>query len=207
VIETAIRGAALDARIAFDDMSTTSNSSDAALLAVRLLSGVGTRLAHSTLVASQAERARCLLDGEWRRVIVDAAWLHDIGYSAQVDRTGFHALDAARWLRDRGWATTICRLVAWHTESEVEGALRGLGEKLVVEFEPPPTMAAAALTWADLTSSPVGEPCTPEERIADILRRYLPGSIVHRAITVATPRLREATEQIDSRLALNAETT
>ena len=188
-------------------MSTTRNKSDAALLADQLLSGVGTRLAHSAMVASQAERACCLLDGEWRRVIVDAAWLHDVGYSLRVNRTGFHALDAARWLRDRGWKTAICRLVAWHTESDVEGGLRGLGEELAAEFEPPPTIAAAALTWADLTSSPSGEPCTPDDRITDILRRYPPDSIVHRAITIATPRLRSVSEEIDARLVLHAETT
>jgi hypothetical protein len=85
--------------------------------------------------------------------------------------------------------------------------LRGMGDELVAEFEPPPTMAAAALTWADLTSSPAGEQCTPEERIAEILRRYPADSIVHRAITTATPKLRTAAEEIDSRLALDAETT
>ena len=182
----------------------TSNNPDAALLADRLLGEVGTRLAHSARVAGQVERVRDLLDGEWRSVIADAAWLHDIGYGPGVKRTGFHALDAARWLRDHGWPTATCRLVAWHTEAEVEGALRGLGEDLAAEFEPPQGLAAAVLTWADLTSSPAGELCTAVDRIADILRRYPPDSIVHRAIADATPRLREAAEEIDSRLALRA---
>ena len=197
----------MNALFALDDRGTTSNNSDAVLLADRLLSGVGTRLAHSARVAAQVERVRYLLDGEWRSVIVDAAWLHDIGYSPQVKRTGFHALDAARWLRAGGWPTATCRLVAWHTESEGEGALRGLGAELVAAFEPPPTLAAAALTWADLTSSPAGELCTPAARIADILRRYPPDSIVHRAIADATPRLCEVADEIESRLALNGEIT
>src|SRR5438067_13894674 len=92
---------------------------------------------------AKVERVRDLLDGEWRSAIVDAAWLHDIGYSPRVQPTGFHALDAARWLRARGWPTATCRLVAWHTEAEVEGAVRGLGEDLAAEFEPPPALAAA----------------------------------------------------------------
>jgi hypothetical protein len=197
----------LNALNALNEMTTTSNDSDAALLADRLLGGVGTRLAHSARVAGQVERVRDLLDGEWRSAIVDAAWLHDIGYSPRVQRTGFHALDAARWLRARGWPTATCRLVAWHTEAEVEGAVRGLGEDLAAEFEPPPALAAAGLAWADLTSSPAGELCTAADRIADILWRYPPDSIMHRAIADATPRLREAAEEIDSRLALRAEIT
>jgi hypothetical protein len=197
----------LKALIVLDETTTTSKNSDAALLADQLLSGVPARLAHSARVAGQVERVRDLLDGHWRSVIVDAAWLHDIGYSPRVKRTGFHPLDAARWLRDRGWPTTTCRLVAWHTEAEVEGALRGLGDDLAGEFEPLPRLAAAALTWADLTSSPAGELCTAADRIAGILRRYPPDSIVHRAIASATRRLREAAEEIDSRLALRAEST
>jgi hypothetical protein len=195
----------LNALMALDDAIPNSNNLDAALLADRLLSGVGTRLAHSAKVALQAERVRSLLESEWRSVIVDAAWLHDIGYSPRVKRTGFHTLDAARWLRDHGWATTICRLVAWHSEAEVEGALRGLSDDLAAEFEPAPTLAAAALTWADLTSSPAGELCTVADRVADILRRYPPDSIVHRAIADATPRLREAAEEIGALLAVRAE--
>jgi len=187
------------------DTSTISDYSDAALLADQLLRGVGTRLAHSARVAAQVERARYLLGGEWRSVIVDAAWLHDIGYSPRVKRNGFHALDAALWLREGGWPMPICQLVAWHTESEVEGALRGLGDELVAAFERPPTLAATALTWADLTSSPSGEVCTADDRIAEILRRYPPDSIVHRAIADAAPKLRETVDEINSRLALKAE--
>jgi hypothetical protein len=82
-----------------------------------------------------------------------------------------------------------------------------LGDELVAAFEPPPTLAAAALTWADLTSSPAGELCTADDRIADILRRYPADSIVHRAIADATPRLREAADEINLRLALKAEVT
>jgi hypothetical protein len=182
--------------------TTPIHESAAVLLADRLLRGVGARLAHSAMVVRQVERVCGFLEPPWRSAIVDAAWLHDVGYSRQIAHTGFHPLDAARWLRERDWPMQTCRLVAWHTAAQVEAALRGLEHDLVREFDPPPTLAAAALTWADLTSSPHGEPCTVDDRLNDILRRYPPESIIHRAIAEASPTLWEAATEIASRLAL-----
>jgi hypothetical protein len=192
-------------RVAPIELTATTirtDQTDAALLAGRLLGDVGSRLAHSALVAHQAARVCGFLEPPWRSAIVDAAWLHDVGYTARIARTGFHPLDAARWLRDREWPIETCRLVAWHTAAQVEAALRGLDHALAREFDAPPTLAAAAITWADLTSSPRGEPCTVGERLADILRRYPPESIIHRAIAEASPMLWEAATEIASRLAL-----
>ena len=150
-------------------------------LATDLLSGCGTRLGHSQAVAEQAGIVAALLDEPWRAALVDAAWLHDIGYAPSVAETGFHPLDGARWLRVHGWSSPVCNLVAWHTRAGTEAMLRGLGGELEVEFFLPPGPVQAALAWADLTSSPTGERCSAEERIAEILSRYAPDSVVHRA--------------------------
>jgi len=188
-----------------DAERTDSGRIDAAALAQRLLAEIGTRFAHSASVASQVGRARRLLDSPWEVAISEAAWLHDVGYHPAVARTGFHPLDGARWLRDRGWPDEICRLVAWHTAAFVEAALRGLDHELLAEFDPPPQLATDALTWADLTSSPSGERWTVARRLADILERYPANAVEHRAIADAAPALRHAAREIQSRLALEAE--
>jgi hypothetical protein len=182
--------------------NTTAVESKAAALANRLLGEIGTRLAHSARVALEADSVSELLDAPWRSAIVDAAWLHDIGYSDEVASTGFHPLDGARWLKDHGWPIEVCQLVAWHTAASVEGALRGLEETLAAEFDPPPALATAALAWADLTSSTTGERSTVADRLADILRRYPSDSVVHRAIVEATPMLLESAQDIEAHLAL-----
>jgi hypothetical protein len=171
------------------------------MLADRYLCTEGTRLAHSATVAQHVERAADLAPNAWRSALMDAAWLHDIGYSPRVARTGFHPLDAARWLRDRDWRAKTCRLVAWHGEAAVEARLRGLDRQLRREFEPPPPLPAAILRWADLTSSPSGETCTVDERLSDILTRYPPDSLVHRAVLEASPAIRIETDEIEARLA------
>jgi hypothetical protein len=179
---------------------TEPPGSAAEALATRFLRAVDGRLAHSAAVAAQIERVAGLVESEWRSPVRDAAWLHDVGYHPDLAFTGFHPLDGARWLRDRHWPAETCRLVAWHTQSLEEARLYGLATELVAEFEPPPPLAASALAWADLTTSPTGAPWDAEQRFADILRRYPPGSIVHDATRASSPALRDAVRMIEDLL-------
>lgn len=162
---------------------------EAAAVATELLRNVGTRLAHSQAVARQASVIPPVLGTPWSSALLDAAWLHDVGYAPSVVDTGFHPLDGARWLSAHGWPSEICRLVAWHTRAGTEAGLRHLGAELTAEFPQPPELAQAALTWADLTSSPTGESCSAEDRIAEILGRYAPESVVYRATCANLPNL------------------
>jgi hypothetical protein len=75
--------------------------------------------------------------------------------------------------------------------------MRALGDALAAEFSPPPDLAQAALAWADLTASPQGYPCLAEDRLREILRRYLPTSVVHRAVSANLPTLLEANDLIE----------
>jgi hypothetical protein len=166
-------------------------------LARLLLQDVGARLLHTERVADQACCARELLAEPWRSALVSAAWLHDIGYHRDLAVTHFHPLDGARYLCDRGWPTEVCRLVAWHTNAAEEARLRRLLGPLEAEFTRPPRPAADVLAWADLTSSPAGERWSPEERLAEILARYPPGSVVHRAVTASLPALLNAVTVVE----------
>ena len=161
----------------------------AAALASEVLSEVGTRFAHSRAVASQATVVAPLLGAPWSSALLDAAWLHDVGYGPSVAVTGFHPLDGARWLKAKGWSTDVCCLVAWHTRAGTEATLRHLAAELVAEFPSPPELAQAALAWADLTSSPDGQCCLATDRVAEILSRYPPESVVHRATSANLPDL------------------
>jgi len=163
--------------------------------ATQLLRDVGTRLPHSARVASQASKVSDFLEDRWSGAVVDAAWLHDIGYSPAVSSSGFHPLDGARWLRDEGFCEDTCSLVAWHTGAINEARERGLEDELRAELAPPPQYALDALTWADLTSSPTGDPVSPDLRLDEILGRYEPGSAVHRAIAAGRQGLLESAER------------
>ena len=173
-------------------------------VATDLLTGVGTRLAHSAAVAAQAELVADLLDGPWRDALVDAAWLHDIGYSPEVAASGFHPLDGARWLRSHGWSTHTCRLVAGHSRAATEAALRGLHGQLVGEFPAAPVLPAAALSWADVTSLPDGTRCTLNVRLDDILARYTEDGAVRKATLANCAGLRADVAAVEQLLATRA---
>ena len=78
--------------------------------------------------------------------------------------------------------------------------MRGLHAVLADDFASPPSEPAAALAWADLTSSPVGERCSAEERLAEILGRYPPDSIVHRTVAGSREFLLSTAARIDARV-------
>lgn len=166
-----------------------------------LLARSPARLAHSRHVAEQVSKVGHVLFEPWRSAVAEAALLHDVGYASALVDTGFHPLDGARWLRAQGRRPEVCRLVAWHTRARTEARLRGLETSLLAEFPPPPATAQAVLTWADLTSSPTGEQCSPAIRISEILDRYGPDSIVHQATVANEAELVEDARSVDDLVA------
>ncbi|HEX6686067.1 MAG TPA: HD domain-containing protein [Candidatus Limnocylindrales bacterium] len=156
------------------------------------------RWAHTQGVARAAESIADVLleDGE---TLVCAAWLHDIGYSIECDRVGFHPLDGARWLRDMYEADQrLCRLVANHTCARIEAENRGLADALLWEFPPVNGLVADALTYCDMTTSPKGERVEVRERLEEILSRYGEGSIVAESIKRARPEIEQSAKHVET---------
>jgi hypothetical protein len=150
------------------------------------------RWAHTRGVAAQAETIRPIL-GNDADLVTAAAWLHDIGYSPTLAKTGFHPLDGARYLRDVHHADPrLCNLVAHHTCAMIEAEERGLAEELGREFAHLPDASQKALTYCDMTTGPDGERLTPDDRLREISSRYGPGHIVTASVRRAEPSLLEA---------------
>lgn len=149
-------------------------------LAEQLMRPLGRRWAHVQAVARAATQLASVLAPEERPVLIAAAWLHDIGYAAELVDTGFHLLDGARYLRAEGYPDRVVDLVAHHSGARFEAAERDLRTELA-EFELEDTPVMDALVTADLTTGPAGEQVSYQQRIAEILRRYPPEDPVHRA--------------------------
>lgn len=163
----------------------------------RVLDQTSDRWRHVVGVAERARSIAAAVPAEDRDLLVAAAWLHDIGYGL-VD-SGLHSLDGARHLRSLGAPDRLCRLVAHHTSAIVEAEARGLAGELAAEFPPEHSAVADALTYADLTVGPQGQTTTVEERLAEILRRYPPGHVVHKSIQRARPSLIAAATRVAGR--------
>lgn len=160
------------------------------------------RWAHSQGVGRRAASLAPVL-GEHAELLHAAALLHDVGYAPRLANAGFHPLDGARFLRDEHNADAqLVRLVANHSCALLEAAQRALDTALATEFPLlPDHRLVDALIYCDMTTTPDGELTTAPARIAEILNRYGPDSLVARFIHQATPEFRTAVTRIESLLA------
>lgn len=165
------------------DADSVALVAQAEQLARRLLVSLPRRWRHVRAVARRADELRpsvADLGEKAEQVLVAAAWLHDIGYAPDVDVTGFHPLDGARYLDRFGYSRQLVCLVAHHSGARFEAEERGLSAELAAfELEDSPVMDA--LVTADMTTGPDGTRLTYRERIAEILSRYPADSPVHAA--------------------------
>lgn len=159
------------------------------------------RWAHSQGVAARAAEIGRLLR-EDADLLISAAILHDVGYAPRLAMTGFHPLDGARFLRDEHAADErLIRLVANHTFALLEAEERALGEELETEFpllDDP--LLVDALVYCDMTTTPDGNRTTARERIAEVVGRYGPDSVVGRFIRRAAPEIFCSVERIGAAL-------
>jgi hypothetical protein len=169
----------------------------AAGVAECLLLPLGDRWKHVQAVGERARSVAAILDREDRNHLVAAAYLHDIGYAPDLQRTGLHQLDGARYLRSLG-AKRLARLVAHHSEARFEIRLRGFGEELAA-YKREESWVSDALTYCDLTTGPTGLPMTFEDRVAEVEQRYGESEVVE-ALRQATPYLLGAIERTEDRL-------
>ncbi len=168
-------------------------------MAERQLANVPPRWAHVQGVAAMAAAVAPILDPEHADSIVAAAWLHDVGYAPGLAVTGFHPVDGAQFALDAGMPDLVVRLIAFHTGAEIEAQQRGLVMQMQ-QFAPPPTEILDVVTFADMTTSPTGQPIAAADRVAEILARYAPGSLVHDAVSRSAPELFAAVERVSERL-------
>lgn len=169
------------------------DSAGACELAGELLGVDSRRWRHSASAARQAELLGSRISAFNAETLTAAAWVHDIGYAGAISATGFHPLDGARFLRNRGEHALAC-LTAHHSNADVEARHRGLTDELA-EFEAPTGPALDALTFCDMTSGPTGARVTFDERLAEILKRYGPEDVIGRSIVEAESSLRAAVER------------
>ena len=172
-------------------------------LARRLLAGLSDRWDHTREVAARARSVAGAVRDEDRRLLVDAAWLHDIGYSPEIARTGFHPLDGARYLMSIGASGDLVGAVAHHSCARFEAEERGLASELEA-FPAPSEAVMDALAYADMTTGPTGRGVSIEDRLTEILERYGPDDPVHRAISRARIDLVTAVRRTEIRLAAKA---
>jgi putative nucleotidyltransferase with HDIG domain len=155
------------------------------------------RWRHTQAVAREAIRLAALPEVD-REPLIAAAVLHDVGYSPVVARTGFHPLDGARFLATRGYDRRVTALVAHHSGAAVEARLRVVTG--LERFDDEATATRDALWYCDAVCGATGIRTTPDERWAEIRRRYGPDHVVSRFLDDAETQLRGAVDRTRARM-------
>jgi putative nucleotidyltransferase with HDIG domain len=170
--------------------------------AQRLVEPLGRRWKHVQAVAARAEDvcAAMELDPE---LLVPAAWLHDIGYAAELQETGFHPVDGARYLRRQGVDEQVVLLVAHHSCARFEASVRELADEFAEEFPRPPADYEDALCYCDMTTGPAGDPVAASDRLDEIQVRYGPGHPVTRFVDAAREEILASVARTEERMRLS----
>lgn len=157
------------------------------------------RWSHVQGVGRRAAVAGRLFSEDDSNLLIAAAILHDVGYSPKLATTGFHPLDGALQLSLEGFDERLCSLVAHHSCAYREAELRGLSAELA-RWTDESTSLRDALWWADMTTTPDGEPTSVHDRIEEIQKRYGPEDLVTFFIRQARAELVAAVERTEKRL-------
>ncbi|WP_030304148.1 HD domain-containing protein [Streptomyces katrae] len=182
-------------------MSTATLTEWAYPLAESLLSDPLPRRWRHSLGVAQRARAIAEIVGPDAELLEAAAVLHDIGYSPDLAKTGFHPLDGARYLRDVANADErVVRLVAHHSCAWMEAEARGLREELEGEFPREDPRLADALCFCDMNTTPDGTPTNPVDRINEIAGRYGSDSLIGQFIRRAEPEILLCTVRVLTRV-------
>ena len=174
-------------------------------LAGALIGSDARRFAHVRSVAARVDELGSTLLSERpgeHEVVVTAAWLHDMGYSAALVRTGCHHLDGAAHLRSFG-EERLASLVAYHSSGAAEAGLRGLEEELS-SYEREESLVADLLTFADLTTGPSGGAVSLDERLLDVARRYGTDHVVTRRLLASEAALRASFSRVEAKIAASS---
>lgn len=164
----------------------------------RLLEPLGPRWVHTVAVAERAREVAALDPETDADVLVDAAYLHDVGHAPSLSGTGHHGLDGAGHLRTCGFERLAC-LVAHHSGAATEADARGVAHQLAsFPLEASPT--ADALTYCDVTTDLDGRAVSLGERLEGVVGRYGDSHVVTVAMRDALPELRRAVTATEQRL-------
>ncbi|MFC0451199.1 HD domain-containing protein [Rhodococcus jostii] len=170
-------------------------------LTLQVLAREPARADHSAGVAARALALTPTVPATERDTLVAAAWLHDIGYAAELRQSGFHPLDGAHYLRAHGWPARLCDLVAHHSGARFVAAVTGLGDQLI-QFGFVEDAVSDALTAADQTTGPHGEALSLDQRLREKNDRHGSDSPTAHAHSQRVPYLRAAAGRVEHRLGL-----
>jgi hypothetical protein len=112
----------------------------------------------------------------WKMDLLQACYLHDIGYSPKLNHYDFHPLDGAIFAKEKGFSKPVVAAVLFHScayETVLETRLDLLPiYEENMDLDEKDRTFIDLVTYCDLHTSPTGRFITLEERVQDVVERY-----------------------------------
>jgi putative nucleotidyltransferase with HDIG domain len=145
---------------------------------------------------------RLELEQETKELLIQAAYLHDVGYSKQLNQYNFHPLDGAVFAQQAGFPKPVIAAVLFHSEA-IETVrenrndllpIYSLNQKLLDEQD---RLFIDLVTYCDVQTSPKGEKVSLDERVQDVVERYGENHPVSQMMIFCKPKYKETIERIN----------
>jgi predicted HD phosphohydrolase len=117
------------------------------------------------------------LDSDWPSLLIQATYLHDIGYSTKLNQYNYHQLDGAIYAADQGFPKSIIAALLFHS-CAYEGVLysrpdlKEIYEMHLTQLNSEDQMFIDLVSYCDLHTSANGDKTTLRARVDDVAVRY-----------------------------------
>ncbi len=113
----------------------------------------------------------------YKPLLIQSAYLHDIGYSDRLNKHRFHPLDGAIFAQQMGFPKAVIAAVLFHSGAcesakETRNDLFPTYSLNYDWLDKTDHLFIDLVTYCDLHTSPIGKVITFEERIQEIVDRY-----------------------------------
>lgn len=114
---------------------------------------------------------------DWKPLLLQACYLHDIGYSPTLNTYNYHQLNGAIFAHNKGFPKPVIAAVlfhscAYHDALSSRPDLIDIYEQNKASLDELDRLFIDFVSYCDLHTSATGEPTTLRERIEDVSIRY-----------------------------------
>lgn len=142
------------------------------------------------------------LNEEVKKELIQAAFLHDIGYSPKLNKNNFHPFDGAHFAQQAGFPKPVIAAILFHSEAyetvkETRSDLfptYSLNHDLLDEQD---RLFIDLVTYCDVQTSPQGEKISLDERVQDVVNRYGKTHPVSQMMIHCKPKYQNTIERVN----------
>ncbi|MBA4495291.1 HD domain-containing protein [Paenactinomyces guangxiensis] len=145
------------------------------------------------------------IPNDWKPSLLQACYLHDIGYSPQLNKYNFHPLDGAIFAYHQGFSKSVVAAILFHSCSfeqvqQTRHDLNNIYQENHTLLDEQDKCFIDLVTYCDLHTSSSGQFITYLKRIQDVVDRYGPSHEVSRLMLANRPYYEETIARVNKLL-------